>query len=118
MRGRRWGVCRFGWGQLNMPKNKPHKGLLKRVRVTKSGKIKMHRAFGRHLRSHKSGRTIRGYRRPTFAHASDLKRVSRLLGLKTGGKNKARKPDVDAPEGSSKDKDKDSPVAAAAANEK
>ena len=103
---------------MNMPKNKPHKGLLKRVRVTKSGKIKMHRAFGRHLRSHKSGQTIRGYRRPTFAHASDLKRVSRLLGLKTGGKNKARKPDVDASEGSSKDRDKDSPVAAAAANEK
>ena len=32
-----------------MPKQKPHKGLLKRVRITKSGKIKMHRAFGRHL---------------------------------------------------------------------
>jgi large subunit ribosomal protein L35 len=101
-----------------MPKNKPHKGLLKRVRVTKSGKIKMHRAFGRHLRSHKSGQTIRGYRRPTFAHASDLKRVSRLLGLKTGGRNKARTPDAETPENSSKDTDKDSPVAAAVAKDK
>ncbi len=99
-----------------MPKNKPHKGLLKRVRVTKSGKIKMHRAFGRHLRSHKSAQTIRGYRKPTFAHASDLKRVSRLLGLKTGGRNKPRKPAAEAPEDSSKDNDNDSPVAAAAAN--
>ncbi len=99
-----------------MPKNKPHKGLLKRVRVTKSGKIKMHRAFGRHLRSHKSGQTIRGYRKPTFAHASDVKRVSRLLGLKTGGRTNPRKPAAQAPEDSSKDNDNDSPVAAAAAN--
>ena len=80
-----------------MPKNKPHKGLLKRVRITKSGKIKMHRAFGRHLRSHKSGKLIRNYRRPTFAHASDVKRVSSLLGLKTGGRSKARTPETEAP---------------------
>ena len=66
-----------------MPKHKPHKGLLKRVRITKNGKIKMHRAFGRHLRSHKSGQTIRSYRKATFAHPSDVGRLSALLGLKT-----------------------------------
>ncbi len=80
-----------------MPKQKPHKGLLKRVRITKSGKIKMHRAFGRHLRSHKSAQTIRGYRKPTYAHASDVKRVSRLLGLKTGGRSKAASPAKESP---------------------
>lgn len=66
-----------------MPKHKPHKGLLKRVRITKSGKIKMHHAFGRHLRSHKSAQTIRSYRKAKFAHPSDVGRLSALLGLKT-----------------------------------
>ncbi len=70
-------------GTVEMPKNKPHKGLLKRVRITKSGKIKMHRAFGRHLRSHKSGQLMRSYRKATFAHPSDVGRLSALLGLKT-----------------------------------
>ena len=62
-----------------MHRNKPNKGLLKRIRITKSGKIKFHRAYGRHLRSHKSGSTMRGYRRPAYAKACDLKRLERLL---------------------------------------
>ncbi len=80
-----------------MPKQKPHKGLLKRVRITKSGKIKMHRAFGRHLRSHKSAQTIRRYRKANYAHASDVKRLNRLLGLKTGGRSKAASPAKESP---------------------
>ena len=47
-----------------MPKNKPNKGLLKRIRITKSGKVKFRRAFGRHLKSHKSGKLLRSYRSP------------------------------------------------------
>ncbi|MCA9295257.1 MAG: 50S ribosomal protein L35 [Phycisphaerales bacterium] len=62
-----------------MPKNKPNKGLLKRIRITKSGKIKFRRAFGRHLRSHKSGDTMRGYRRPTYATPGDTRRVCAML---------------------------------------
>ena len=54
-----------------MPKNKPNKGLLKRIRLTKSGKVKFTRAFGRHKRSHKSGNLLRSYHRPAFAHAAD-----------------------------------------------
>lgn len=65
-----------------MPKNKTHKGLLKRVKVTKNGRIKLHRAFGRHLRSHKPGSTIRKYRLPAFASSADAKRLRTLLGLK------------------------------------
>jgi large subunit ribosomal protein L35 len=65
-----------------MPKNKSHKGLLKRVRVTKTGKVKLHRAYGRHLRSHKPGQQIRGYRRPKYASGADLRRLRSLLGLK------------------------------------
>ena len=65
-----------------MPKNKSHKGLLKRVRITKSGRIKLRRACGRHLRSHKSGHQIRGYRRAKYVAGADLQRLRSLLGLK------------------------------------
>ena len=62
-----------------MPKNKPNKGLLKRIRLTKSGKVKFTRAFGRHKRSHKSGKLLRSYHRPAFAHPADRRRVSAML---------------------------------------
>lgn len=58
-----------------MPKNKPNKGLLKRIRFTKTGKVKFRRAFGRHKRSHKSGSLLQSYRRPSYAKASELKRI-------------------------------------------
>ena len=62
-----------------MPKNKPNKGLLKRIRITKSGKIKFRRAFGRHLRSHKSRKLMRSYRKSMYAKAGEVKRVRALL---------------------------------------
>ena len=62
-----------------MPKNKPCKGLLKRIRITKSGKVRFRRAFGRHLRSGKSGKLMRSYRRPAFAKSSDIKRIRAML---------------------------------------
>ncbi len=62
-----------------MPKNKPNKGLLKRIRITKSGKIKFRRAFGRHLRSHKNGKTMRSYRKPIYAKAGEVRRVRAML---------------------------------------
>ncbi len=64
---------------MSKTKNKPHKGLLKRVRVTKSGKIKFQRACGRHLRSHKPASATRQYRLPAFANASDTKRLRGML---------------------------------------
>jgi ribosomal protein L35 len=64
-----------------MPKNKSHKGLLKRCRVTKSGKIKLWRPFGRHLRSHKSRGLLRSYRTPHYACPSEVKRLAPLLRL-------------------------------------
>ena len=62
-----------------MPKNKPTKGLLKRIRVTKNGKIRVGRAGGRHLRSHKSGKLLRNYRKKKYAHPSDVRRVQAML---------------------------------------
>lgn len=75
---------------MSKTKNKPHKGLLKRVRVTKSGKIKLQRAFGRHLRSHKPASATRKYRLPKYAHAADEKRLRGLLCLTGGGRKKKR----------------------------
>lgn len=42
-----------------MPKQKTHKGVAKRVKVTGTGKIKRRRSFGGHLMSHKSGNHCR-----------------------------------------------------------
>jgi ribosomal protein L35 len=61
-----------------MPKNKPKKSLLKRVRFTKTGKAKFQRAYGRHKRSHKSGTLLRSYRRPGYVSASDMGRIRKL----------------------------------------
>ena len=62
-----------------MPKNKPNKGLLKRVRITKSGKIKLPRAAGRHLRSHKAGKRLRAYRKSNYASSADAGRIRAML---------------------------------------
>ena len=75
-----------------MPKNKPNKGLLKRIRVTKSGKIKFRKAGGRHRRSHKSGDLLRSYRRPSFARGGDARRLGAMLFISpnSGHKQKQR----------------------------
>lgn len=62
-----------------MPKTKPHKGLLKRIRLTKSGKVKFSRAYGRHLRSHKKSTLLQQYRKPKYAGSTDVGRLSRML---------------------------------------
>ncbi|MCZ6835106.1 MAG: 50S ribosomal protein L35 [Planctomycetota bacterium] len=73
-----------------MPKNKPCKGLVKRIRITKNGKVKFRRAFGGHLRSHKSGSTMRSYRKPIYAKRSEVRRVRALLFTKvTSGEHTA-----------------------------
>ena len=62
-----------------MSKMKSHKGLLKRVRITAKGKVKIGRAFGGHLRSHKSGTRMRSYRKANYAHSADVNRAARML---------------------------------------
>jgi len=62
-----------------MPKNKSHKGLLKRIRITKTGKVKFMRACGRHLKSKKAGTLVQQYRSPTYAKAADAGRLSAML---------------------------------------
>ena len=64
-----------------MGKFKPHKGLLKRIRLTKSGKIKGRVANGSHLRSGKSATRLRDMRKGRFISNKGLrKRITHLLG--------------------------------------
>jgi large subunit ribosomal protein L35 len=66
-----------------MPKFKPHKGLLKRIRITKSGKIKGRVANGSHLRSSKSPTRLRDMRKGrVFNSKGVLRRVEHLLGMR------------------------------------
>ncbi len=70
-----------------MPKNKPHQGLLKRVRITKTGKVKHAKAGFKHLRSGKPKKRLRRLRRGGTLLASDTKRLSLLLFRRLRGEN-------------------------------
>ena len=82
-----------------MPKNKPNKALLKRIRFTKSGRIKHRRAYGRHLRSHKSGKLLRSYRRSSFVKGCDMRRVRMMLfvGTSSSGQTARKGPAEEGP---------------------
>lgn len=64
-----------------MPKQKTHKGLAKRVKVTARGKIKHRRAGASHLMSGKSAKSRRRIRRPAIVGSSTQTRklVAELL---------------------------------------
>jgi large subunit ribosomal protein L35 len=64
-----------------MPKAKTNKGAKKRVRVTKSGKVKYRHAFTGHLQSGKSGNRRRKLRRRATASDQDARRIKLLLGV-------------------------------------
>ncbi len=63
-----------------MPKQKTHKGLAKRFRVTAKRKVRHKRAFAGHLMSGKSGRRARHLRRPGFVEGAVAARILRMLG--------------------------------------
>ena len=62
-----------------MPKQKNHKGLLKRVRITATGKVKFRRAYNGHLRSNKTGSKIRDLRQKRVAKPGDVIRFEKML---------------------------------------
>jgi len=62
-----------------MPKNKSHKGLAKRVRISKSGKVRHRSAYHKHLSSHKSGKRLRQLRKDPYVSSSEAKRFEKLL---------------------------------------
>ena len=70
-----------------MPKGKTHKGLLKRVRITKTGKVSHRSAFHKHLSSHKSGKRLRQLRKDPYVTASEAKRCEKMRFRRLRGRN-------------------------------
>ena len=64
-----------------MPKQKTHKGLKKRVKVTGRGKVRRKRAFSGHLLSSKTGKRLRHLRKDAGMIDSEEKRVRKALCL-------------------------------------
>ncbi len=62
-------------GKFQMPKMKTHRGLKKRVKLTKNGKIK--RAYA--SSQSKSKRQKRRLRKAAYAHASNAAVIKKLL---------------------------------------
>jgi large subunit ribosomal protein L35 len=63
-----------------MSKQKSHKGLLKRIRVSAGGKVLFKRPNRSHLRSGKSAKTLMNLRRRMVAKSGDMNRLQLLLG--------------------------------------
>lgn len=62
-----------------MYKQKSHKGLKKRVKITAKGKVKYRKSFTGHLMSHKTGDKKRQLRSTGLAKKGDIKRLERML---------------------------------------
>ena len=64
-----------------MPKQKTHKGLAKRVKVTAKGRIKHHKAGASHLMSVKNAKRRRRIRKPgTLASATVTRKMREAIG--------------------------------------
>ena len=64
-----------------MPKLKTRKGIAKRIRVTKTGKLMRSSSWKSHLLEHKSKKRKRNYHKAQEVHHSDRKTVRRALGI-------------------------------------
>lgn len=62
-----------------MPKQKTHKGLKKRFKITAKGKAKHRRAGTSHLLSHKSAKRKRKLRRPAVVAPVEARRLRRVI---------------------------------------
>lgn len=71
-------------------KNKNHKGLLKRVRISKTGLVKHRSANHKHLRSGKGGKRLRQLRKDPKLSNPDAKRIEKLLFRRLRGRDQPR----------------------------
>lgn len=62
-----------------MSKNKSHKGLLKRVRFSKTGKVRHRQTGHKHLRSGKGGKRLRQARKDPYMSTPETKRLEKLM---------------------------------------
>lgn len=65
-----------------MPKNKSHKGLLKRARITGRKKIAFSQTNRGHLRSGKGGKRLRQMRQKAIAKRGDMRRLQKMLQMR------------------------------------
>jgi large subunit ribosomal protein L35 len=63
-----------------MPKLKTHKGMAKRIRITRNGKLIRAHALKSHLLEKKSSKRKRNYRAAQAASPADATQIRRLLG--------------------------------------
>jgi len=73
-----------------MSKNKSHKGLQKRIRITKSGKVRHRMAGHKHLRSGKGGKRLRQMRKDPYMASADTKRLEKLLYRRLRGRSQPK----------------------------
>lgn len=71
-------------------KNKSHKGLLKRIRISKTGKVRHRTAGHKHLRSGKGGKRLRQLRQNPFMSNPEAKRIEKLLFRRLRGRTQPR----------------------------
>ncbi len=71
-------------------KNKPHKGLLKRVRITKTGLVKHKSANSKHLKSGKSPNRLRRLRKSRFALGAESEALQLMLHQRIRGHDQPR----------------------------
>ena len=64
-----------------MPKMKTNKSLRKRVKVTATGKLKRHRAGAGHLKSRKSPKKLRGFRKEAGISKGFTRQAKAMLGV-------------------------------------
>ena len=60
-------------------KMKSHRGAMKRLRLTASGKVKRSKAFKNHILNKKTAKRKRGLRQATLLSKADLKRIKRAI---------------------------------------
>ena len=60
-------------------KMKSHRGAMKRLRLTASGKVKRSKAYKNHILNKKTAKRKRGLRQATLLSKADLKRIKRAI---------------------------------------
>lgn len=65
--------------EVSVPKLKTNRGAAKRFRKTATGKVKMKKAFARHILTKKSANRKRTLRRPKMISQRDMRGIERLL---------------------------------------
>ena len=63
-----------------MPKQKTNRSVRKRIKITKTGKLRRNKAFRRHLLAGRAQKRKRNLRRPGFVSPGERKSYLRLLG--------------------------------------